>query len=162
MTQLRRIVLVLTGALFIGATAIAEPGPGGKRDRAAGWLEEFDANDDGKLTQVEVDQVQGQRYKKYDKDANGKLSLSEFQALWLEMSRRQMVRRFQRLDQDGDAIITMDEFTARSRRLVQRKDRNEDGALSYADMRRGYHRRGAAPGAPPRHGPGRDGPPSGR
>ena len=46
------------------------------------------------------------RLEEFDKDGDGTLSLAEFEALYLAMTREVMVRRFQYLDADGDAKIS--------------------------------------------------------
>ena len=50
-----------------------------------------------------------------------------------------MVDRFQAHDDDGDAAVTLEEFNDRSGRLVQRMDRNGDGAISADDFRSRRH-----------------------
>lgn len=42
---------------------------------------------------------------------------------------------FQRLDDDGDAVVTREEFLEPFARLVQRLDRNADGAVTQEEMR---------------------------
>ena len=68
--------------------------------------------------------------------AHGKLTLAEFEALWLEFMRQRMVRGFQRIDRDGDAEITIVEFLEPYSRIVERMDRNEDGVLDKNDRRK--------------------------
>lgn len=116
---------------------------GGKHHRRMGqwFMKRYDANQDGKVTQEEVDKNRTDRHKKYDRNADGKLSLEEFQGLWLEAFRKRMVRAFQRFDVDGDASLTLDEYTEPLAKIVERRDRNGDGALSRADRRHGKYRR---------------------
>ena len=52
-----------------------------------------------------------------------------------------MVRSFQRLDEDGDATVTLDEYVAPMSKIVERRDRNGDGALSREDRKRKHHRK---------------------
>ena len=116
--------------------------PGEHRGRHGGgmrgerWLEGFDANNDGKLTQAEVDQTRRDRFVQFDTDQDGKLSLQEYQALWLDAMRRHMVDRFQALDNDGDAAVTTEEFAAPFGKLVNRMDRNDDGEVTRDELRR--------------------------
>ena len=106
------------------------------------FMNRYDANEDGKVTQEEIDKNRNDRHAKYDSNGDGKLSLEEFQGLWLEAFRRRMVRAFQRFDVDGDAAVTLDEYTKPLSKIVERRDRNGDGALSRADRGHGkYHRK---------------------
>ena len=99
-------------------------------------LESFDSNNDGKLSQAEVDQARRDRFTQFDTDTDGKLSLQEYQALWLDAMRRHMVDRFQALDDDGDAAVTTEEFMAPFGEVVRRLDRNDDGELTRDELRR--------------------------
>ena len=98
-------------------------------------LETFDADKDGSITQAEVDQMRADRLKAFDTDGDGMLSLAEYEALWLDAMRKRMVRRFQRHDSDGDGKITTEEFSERTKHMVLRRDRNEDGVLNMEDLK---------------------------
>ena len=110
-------------------------------------LESFDANDDGKLSQEEIDQRRVERFSAFDADGSQSLSLAEYEKLWLEAMREVMVDRFQHLDADGDAQITAEEFKRPFAKTVRRMDRNEDGVIDRNDFRRHLHRGGK--GSPP-------------
>lgn len=106
-------------------------------------MERFDANEDGKLTQEELDGSRKTLLEAHDIDKDGKLSLAEYEKLWLEVKRRKMVRSFQRTDKDGDASVTLDEFLKPYSRIVERMDRNDDGVLDSEDRHhRGWRGRG--------------------
>lgn len=150
--------LVAVGGAGIATYAVAEGGKGGWRHASAShhWgghhgrghrvgrlLERFDANEDGKLTQSELDESRTKLLAKFDTDKDGKLSLTEFEALWQEVMRHRMVRGFQHLDADGSAQVTVDEFLKPYSDVVERLDSNEDGALGRDDQKRhGKHHRG--------------------
>lgn len=108
----------------------------GGRHRGARLFERFDRNDDGRLTQAEVDQARGDRFTQFDADKDGKLTLQEYQALWLNAVRNRMVDRFQSLDDDGDAAVTSEEFLAPFGKVVSRLDRDDNGELTQDEMRR--------------------------
>ncbi len=120
-----------------------------KRGKRAGkgmyrMIARFDANDDGKLTQEEVDTTRKDIFAKHDANTDGKLSLEEFEALWVDFTNRRMVRAFQRIDTDGDAVITLEEYQAPFKNMVSRRDRNDDNVLDAEDRRGKKHRgRGA-------------------
>ena len=58
----------------------------------------------------EIDEARAGSMARFDINQDGKLSLKEYEALWLEKMRARMVDGFQRLDQDGDATVTAEEF----------------------------------------------------
>ena len=115
-------------------------GHGHRGRHAMKFFKQFDANEDGKLTQVEIDETRAARLTAFDSNGDGTLSLQEFEPLWLDAMRERMVDRFQRLDNDGDASVTMEEFQAPFSSMVTMMDRNGDGFLSPEDRpRRGKH-----------------------
>jgi hypothetical protein len=105
------------------------------------FTERYDANKDGKISQEEIDNNRSEWLTRFDTDKDGTLSLKEFEALWLEARRREMVREFQRFDKDGDAKVTVDEYKEPLARVVENRDRNGDGFLSKDDRRMGHKRR---------------------
>ncbi|MDH3659763.1 MAG: calcium-binding protein [Alphaproteobacteria bacterium] len=109
-------------------------GPGG--GPRAMLMEQFDANDDGKLSQAEVDETLRSRLAGADSNGDGKLDLEEFQPLLVELMRPKIVDGFQFLDADGDAAITLEEIERPVERIVSRLDRNDDGELTEDEMQR--------------------------
>ncbi|MEM8658939.1 MAG: calcium-binding protein, partial [Pseudomonadota bacterium] len=86
-------------------------GDGGDRaGRLMRFMETFDANADGSLTQEEIDSTRAERLAEFDADTDGVLTLEEFQALWLDAMRERMVDQFQSHDDDGDGQVTAEEF----------------------------------------------------
>jgi Ca2+-binding EF-hand superfamily protein len=118
-------------------------GRGGSRDMFR-QFQTFDANQDGAITQAEVDQFRQNQIAEFDGNNDGTLSLEEYQALWLDAMRERMVDAFQEHDDDGNGQVTAEEFNERYVDLVERFDRNGDGQLSADDRRggRGMMRRG--------------------
>jgi hypothetical protein len=109
-------------------------------------LEGYDNNGDGALTQAELDAGREQRRATFDANADGNLSLQEYEALWLAARRECMVDAFQALDADGDGVITVVEFARPSENMVAWLDRNGDAMLTREEMRRrhkgeGKHKR---------------------
>ena len=94
-----------------------------------------DTNNDGKITQEEIDAARDERFSRYDTDGDGRLSLKEYEGLFVEIMQPMIVRSFQRLDPNGDAQLEKTEFDKPTERLVERFDRNDDGALSRDDRR---------------------------
>jgi Ca2+-binding EF-hand superfamily protein len=103
-------------------------------------FETFDTNGDGSLTQAEIDEARAAQLAKFDRDGSGGLSLAEYEALWLEAMRSRMVDRFQDFDDDGDGIVTQEEYSKPFARMVRFVDLNDDGAISKDDMMRRHKR----------------------
>jgi Ca2+-binding EF-hand superfamily protein len=110
-------------------------GPGGRGGHAAMMFEKFDANGDGTITRAEVDEVRGAKLKGADGNADNALSLEEFQAVWLEMTRPMMVDRFQDLDEDGDGKVTEAELGRPMTNMFVYLDQNEDGSITVKELR---------------------------
>jgi hypothetical protein len=101
-----------------------------------GMFDRYDANKDGKITQDEIDSNRQAWYAEFDIDKDGKLSLVEFEKLWLKARHRMMVREFQFFDTDGDGNVTILEYKGPLEDLVAERDRNGDNALSREDRPR--------------------------
>jgi len=111
-------------------------GPGfGRGGGMHGMLLAYDTDNDGKLSQEEIDQGRANQLKKFDKDGDGTLTLPEYEALWLDAMREQMVDRFQDHDVNGDGKVTAEEFGERFAGMVKFMDTNGDGVLDQQDMR---------------------------
>lgn len=109
---------------------------GGHGMRAGRYMmERYDANKDGKLTQDEINSNREAWLKEFDANNDGKLSLDEFKQLYLKARAERIVREFQQFDRDGDAGVTLEEYQRPLADIVERMDRNGDGALSKDDRR---------------------------
>ncbi len=167
MNRTTKTVLIAGIAAIVGSAAIAgtvrardggddhrrphhgehHRGGPGMMDRQA-FMEQYDTNKDGSLTQAEIDQARKDRLTKFDANKDGKLDLKEYEALWLDAHRLQMVRDFQRLDTNGDAIVTGEEYSKPTSKIVEMRDHNNDGKLNKDDMRGPRRGPDAAPAAP--------------
>ena len=142
--------VLVVGGLALAAPSLAQRGAMGMMGGlgAEQLLREVDTDRDGRMTQAEIDAAVNARFARFDADGNGRLSLDEFNALWADVTRPAAVRAFQFMDPNGDASVTKAEVDERTSRLVQRFDRNGDGALSMQDRggRGGPHGPGREPG----------------
>jgi hypothetical protein len=128
--------ILASGVVLTGA-ADANPGFGHHggpfRIVMLDMLSTIDTNNDGALSQQEINAAVASRYATFDTNKDGQLSLEAFQALWTDLTRPIAVRAFQFLDSDGNAAIARDEVDKRFGTLVARFDRNKDGQLSSED-----------------------------
>jgi hypothetical protein len=141
-------LLAAAGGLFLVGTSYAEPafghsGPFGGRMGPIGheMLRGIDTNDDGALSQDEINAAVNGSLSEFDTNNDQALSLDEFQALWADLTRPLAVRAFQFLDPDGNASVSKAELDERFGTAVAHLDTNEDGMLSPED-RREHHRGG--------------------
>jgi len=104
-------------------------------------LEKVDADGDGAVTQAEIDAFRSAMVTEADASGDGNISLAEFETIYLQMVRNKMVDAFQRLDEDGDGVVTQAEMDGKFGNVVERMDRNDDGKLDRDD-RRGHDRKG--------------------
>lgn len=134
---------------------------GGRGERGPmRMLEQFDQSGDGRVGQDEVDAVRGERFAAFDANGDGELALEEYETLWLDAMRLQMVRGFQRLDVDGDAAVTEAEFVEPFDGLVERFDQDGDGVVTQEELRE--RRAAMRDGRGDRRGPPSDRPGPGR
>jgi EF hand len=141
--------MLAVGVLALGTTALVGAslagGRGGHGYHGGHWggpwgggerlFEQFDANTDGVITQVEIDEVRSSRLTEFDANSDGSLTLEEYQVLWLDAMRERMVDQFQAHDDDGDGLVTGEEFGERYSSLAQRLDHNDDGQVTEDDLR---------------------------
>jgi hypothetical protein len=138
-----RKVMVVGGAATAGLAlvlmagwAYADRGHGGRHGGMANLAERYDANNDGKVSQEEIDTNRTQWHGEFDRDKSGDLSLAEFEQLWLKARHEQMVREYQDFDRDGDSKVTAEEYKRPMTNTVATMDRNNDGVISQDDRRR--------------------------
>ena len=139
------VIVAIAAALTAGAANAKGWGHGHRgegRGMGANFMEQFDINGDGGITQEEIDAVRSGRLAEFDTNDDGALSIEEYEALWLDAMRERMVDMFQRHDDDGDGIVTAEEFSEDFSGIVARRDTNGDGILNADDMRERMHRRG--------------------
>ncbi len=68
----------------------------------------------------------GVKLREFDADANGSLTLEEFEAVHMSAIRDRMVDRFQHLDADADGQITQEEIDATGARMSAMKNMADD------------------------------------
>ncbi|MGL5009340.1 MAG: EF-hand domain-containing protein [Paracoccaceae bacterium] len=98
---------------------------------------EADTNADGSVSVEELTVLRNAKVAVGDANADGALTLAEFQTVWASLMQPQTVDAFQHVDADGDGTITPAELEALQTNVIDRMDRNGDGVLSEADRGRG-------------------------
>ena len=112
----------------------------GMMSRQFGSLaERYDADQDGQITQAEIDANRAQWHGEFAGDDDA-MTLEQFQELWLKARNERMVREFQRFDRDGDGRITLEEYQLPMAEFVERFDRSDSQSLDRDDFRRGGHK----------------------
>lgn len=104
-------------------------------------ITKFDVDGNGAISKAEMDSVRKSEIAKNDTNGDGKLDLNEFQTLWADLMRDMMVDHFQKLDDDGDAVVTEAEIARPMNLMMSFLDRNDDGNLSKDELRRTRHKR---------------------
>lgn len=145
--------VAVIGGVALAGTSVARGGfghHGGPLGGGAGAMimEQFDADQDGSLTKVEIDENIQSRLAAADSNGDGQLDLEEFQPILVELMRPRIVDAFQFLDADGSAAISIEEIERPVAKVVSRLDRNDDGTVTRDEMkkrhrgwRRGHHDR---------------------
>lgn len=99
---------------------------------AQAQLEAADANHDGILSVEELNTARAQeRFSALDKDQSGGVSLEEFQA---QPGGRGMRGGMGGRDEDGDGNISVAELTSGAKRMFERADADQDGALTPEEL----------------------------
>ena len=114
-------VLLTTGVAIAGATAVSAQGPG---QRSGERFERLDANNDGELTLEEMTAKQAAMIEEADADGNGAVSKAEMQAF------RQAKRAERNPDRNDDGVIDRTEFLNAAQDRFDRLDADGDGLLS--------------------------------
>ncbi len=137
-------IAIVASVAVIGGVALAGAGMarGGFGHHGGPWgggartmiMEQFDANQDGSLTQTEIDESVRSRMVAADGNGDGQLDLEEFVPLLVDILHPKIVDGFQFLDADGSAAISIEELERPVAKVVSRLDRNDDGMVTEDEM----------------------------
>ncbi len=119
-------------ALAVLAPASVQAGPD-DRESALRWFDDVDSDHNGVTDVAEIDRVRDKRFRRYDGDGDGYITLDEFnfslpENLADEIERR--ARRFAVMDLDDDGRLTKDEYMQFGGRVVAAADLNGDGVVT--------------------------------
>jgi Ca2+-binding EF-hand superfamily protein len=108
-------------------------------------MEFFDSNKDNMVTISELNEASKLRYAKMDADANGIVTMDEFQAYLGDRKTQWREQRFATMDSNSDGQVSKEEYILyRQQRAEQRyqdMDADSDGMVSkdeYIARKRGY------------------------
>ncbi len=129
--------LVLAAAL--GAPALAERGAGLGDRQGAGFFERMDADRNGEITRAEMDAARSDRFAQIDADGSGVVTAEEFKAHVAERAKSDRAasridRMIARYDQNGDGGLSLEEMPQpRGGDMFERLDADGDGVITEAE-----------------------------
>lgn len=135
----KMIVTTAIAALALSAPALADQhGHDGMDDdvkHGGRMFDRLDANNDGKVDRLEIEQARDAHFARFDADGDGRVTEAEFEAGHAAMreQRRQarQARMFARHDADGDGVLTSEELPGQGMaRMLERLDSDGDGTIS--------------------------------
>lgn len=126
--------------LMLLATPLSvAPAAAGQADResALRWYDGVDTDHNETVDAAEMNRVRDKRFRRYDGNGDGYITLDEFnysipEDLGDERERRS--RRFAVMDRDGDSRLDKDEYLAFGGRVIQAADRNGDGIVTRQEF----------------------------
>lgn len=138
--------LLLGLLVAMGAGSLALAAPGGARDADRTEIREemfnrLDSNGDGQFTREDLEEQAASRFEENDTNADDFLSADELKAATekriSERAERMSARMLERLDEDGDGQLSLEEASAggkRSERIFERADADGDGVITRAEF----------------------------
>ena len=133
--------MAVAGAALLAATAYAAEGRG--EGRGGGHWDKMDVNGDGELSADEMDAKTAEFLSKADTDGNGAISKAEIKAF--HEARRAERKEARNPDKNGDGVVDRTEYLNAAQERFDKMDKDGNGVISEDEQRqrRGRgHRRG--------------------
>ena len=106
-------------------------------DRAKQWFLQHDRDHDGYITLEEVMGYEEKLFKRMDQEGTGRLREDQYCAGIPSTNSVEIDRchaRFNKIDANGDAYITLDEIQDFYRIVLQTADQDQDGKVTLAEF----------------------------
>jgi Ca2+-binding EF-hand superfamily protein len=125
--------------ILLAAPLSVAPATAGQADResALRWYDGVDTDHNEMVDAAEMNRVRDKRFRRYDGNGDGYITLDEFnysipEDLGDERERRS--RRFAVMDRDGDSRLIKEEYLEFGGRVIQAADRNGDGIVTRQEF----------------------------
>ena len=125
--------------ILLAAPLSVAPAAAGQADResALRWYDGVDTDHNEMVDAAELNRVRDKRFRRYDGNGDGYITLDEFnysipEDLGDERERRS--RRFAVMDRDGDSRLIKEEYLEFGGRVIQAADRNGDGIVTRQEF----------------------------
>jgi len=127
------IPAIVLSAVAITGTSVLAAGP---KDREPASFEELDTNDDGQITQEEMQAHRQARFTKADANGDGQLSVDEMQAAAQQKASDRVTKMFEKHDANGDGFLSTDELPKprRADKMFDRIDADDSGGISEQEF----------------------------
>ena len=137
----RVFLIAATALVAVASTSVIATAKGGPRGAGLERMfEQFDTNQDGTITQAEIEAANAARFAEVDANGDGVLTVEEMVAHATVRDSDRLTRRIEaridRLDANSDGALSLEEMADGSKRLdrmFDRIDANSDGAITKAE-----------------------------
>ncbi len=143
---MRNFAIILS---VIGIGVVAASAQAADHGKGHGQWDQLDANGDGKITADEMNAKHADFFAKADGDGDGAITREEMEAFHIARRAEHMQKRSG--DSNGDGVVDRSEYIEAAGERFDRLDKDGDGVLSKDEMRahhgqghhgKGHHRRG--------------------
>ena len=130
------IIALGAGALLLTTAAIAQPGggPGGFDGHRGPQFSQFDMNGDGAVSQDEVNAWRDAHFASLDTDGDGLVSRDEMIAVATARVEERVDANFAYRDLDEDGMLSQNELMGRGTPMFDRLDTDGDGLVTEAEV----------------------------
>lgn len=136
------VALVLTlGTSSLALAAAGDPQRGDRAENREEMFNRFDSDGDGQVSREDLDGLAESRFSEADANSDGFLSEEELRASaekrMSERAERMSARMLERLDENGDGQISLEEMSEkgnRGERFFERADADGDGVVTRTEF----------------------------